>query len=707
MKTIKMAAKIGVGFGVVIAIMVALGGLAYMNMLGVQGDTGRLDRETVPQVTVAASMARAAELTSANSLAFSLTLQQSYYDQALQYIGDMGKAVADAESLADKHPRLTVLKKNASAARDRVKELNDAFGEGNLTQRAILSARGAVDVAAESFQKIGGAYVAEQNRLLTNALRRQAGYGTTSVLLARINAMHELFGMVDELHLAVNKAAAVNDPSVIQASLDDLSSFGDKTASLVQMADPADRENLQQLASTGQDYFQAGRDVLAGMQKMAAVTATSAAASQAVLDAATQTSEEGMKDAGRITGLAVSRLVTADVMLFVGLAAAVFLGVAVALSITRAITRPLSRAVAFAETVAGGDFSVDLRIPQKDEVGALAASLNAMAGTLRGAIATVQKNAAAVSDSSARIYGSAQRLSEGAQSQASTLEETSASVEELSASVDQVAEHAKTQATAVERGTASMTQVHSSIDIVSKNLTEIADLAGKSVDNAQEGARAVSDVVDGINLIAGSSEKIGGIVTVISDIADQTNLLALNASIEAARAGEHGRGFAVVAEEVSKLADRSSSSTKEIETLIRESVKDVAKGVEKARRSQAAMELIRAASQKVKEMISDLTLSMEQQVQAARDMEESLASIRQMSLNISDATAEQTSNARQVSQAVENVNDVAQNAATAAQEMSRATEVLAGMAEELLKLTAQFRIQDQEQAQEVAALPGP
>lgn len=198
----------------------------------------------------------------------------------------------------------------------------------------------------------------------------------------------------------------------------------------------------------------------------------------------------------------------------------------------------------------------------------------------------------AFSSKSKEISNQSTTVASGAQSLGATTEEMNASVEELSASIDSIAQNAK------------------SADQIAKATQTEADV----------GVQAIAKSIEAMEMINKSSEEIGEIVKVISEIASQTNLLAFNAAIEAARAGEHGLGFSVVADEVRKLAERSSQATKDISKLINESMKRVSQGGEISKEAASAFKKIVDGVSKTTQAISEISTAAQEQQTASRDV---------------------------------------------------------------------------------------
>lgn len=313
------------------------------------------------------------------------------------------------------------------------------------------------------------------------------------------------------------------------------------------------------------------------------------------------------------------------------------------------------------KATADGDLSQAIKSSYR---GSIIDSISLMNGKISSIVRNITDASNSVTDQVSKVSQGSKSALSAAENQASLTADTATKLGSMRQSIDQVSQ------------IASSTEENSGLTV------EYAE-QGRGVVEATAGemeriSQTVNQSVEQIKRLEENTKQIGGIINVISGISEQTNLLALNAAIEAARAGESGRGFAVVADEVRQLAQRTGEATSQIEAMINEVQSQTAASV-------AAMETTQPQVESGKEKTMQATALLENIEQQASD---SLAKVQE----VATATAGQVSVISEISEAMEQIAVMSEDAIQSMNQNDSSTNTLTDLSAQLKQEVAFFKL---------------
>lgn len=210
--------------------------------------------------------------------------------------------------------------------------------------------------------------------------------------------------------------------------------------------------------------------------------------------------------------------------------------------------------------------------------------------------------------------------------------------------------------------------------------------------HANDGGESISTMNQSMNRVMKSSNDMIGIIAIINDISDRINLLSLNAAIEAARAGEAGKGFAVVAEEISKLADQTADSTKNIDSLIKGNSQEIMLEMKNLEATTGILKQIITGVEQMKSEVMAISIVANEQLGTAEMVRDNSSDIFVRAMEIKDIASDQKDALDAITLSITHIDQYTGTVTTGAGEIAASAEDISGMAEELNEKVSRFKV---------------
>lgn len=315
-------------------------------------------------------------------------------------------------------------------------------------------------------------------------------------------------------------------------------------------------------------------------------------------------------------------------------------------------------------SVGDGDLTIRIDIARKDELGELAGHVNRFMETLQGLIREIGSNTDEVSNAAESLLEVSSKSQHVADEQSQAITQVVTAVNELTMAIQEVA-----------RNTNQTAQSTKDANVITDQGQGLIRLA---VSRVQELSTNVSQTASTMEKLQDDAKNVTSVIDVIRGVAEQTNLLALNAAIEAARAGEQGRGFAVVADEVRTLASRTQQSTQDIQGMLGQLQGGVQKAVEAMNASAS--------------MTSEAVSSASDAGTSLTGIASAVQQINNMALQIATAAEEQSSVTAEIDRNLVEINELAMSNSDGATRTAQESQRLSQLSSQLRTLLRQFRV---------------
>ena len=336
-----------------------------------------------------------------------------------------------------------------------------------------------------------------------------------------------------------------------------------------------------------------------------------------------------------------------------------------------------------------------------------------------GGVDKLSASTAETSSSTLEMAASIEEVALSAEKLEGSVEEVSSSINEMALSIKEIGASIVNLRDAASTTASSIAEMDATIKQVEKNAMDTAAISEAVRNDAETGKKAVEEAIAGMQAIRNSSQitadvianlsrratDIGAILSVIDEVAEQTNLLALNAAIIAAQAGEHGKGFAVVADEIKELAERTSSSTREIAAVIKgvqeetsravytidRAEESIAEGEKLSQRSNVALEKIVAGVKRASVQVGEIAKATVEQARGSHSIKEAMESVEEMVSHIAISAREHYRSTDLITSAVERMKDLTTHVRISTREQSKASNLIARSTEEVTSMVDHIR----------------